>query len=55
MSTTTEKPATQVVIGPVRLSYLNAWEPKQINGKGDPKYSASIIIDKLPIKRALTS
>jgi hypothetical protein len=50
MSTTTEKPATQVVIGPVRLSYLNAWEPKQINGKGDPKYSASIIIDKLDKK-----
>lgn len=41
MSTTTKSP-TQIVIGPVRLSFLNVWEvsPKY------KKYGASIIISK---------
>lgn len=37
--------STRVVIGPVRFSYLNIWEPKSVSG-GDPKYSASLIIPK---------
>lgn len=36
---------TKVVTNEVRLSYLNCWEPKSINGS-DPKYSSSIIIAK---------
>ncbi len=34
----------KVVTGPdTRWSYVNAWEPKSING-GTPKYSVSLII-----------
>lgn len=36
---------TKVITGKVRFSYLNAWEPKSING-GDEKYSVSLIIPK---------
>lgn len=37
---------TKVITGPkTRWSYLNAWEPKSING-GAPKYSVSLIIPK---------
>jgi hypothetical protein len=36
---------TKVVTGVVRLSFLNCWQPKSVNG-GTPKYSASIIIPK---------
>jgi hypothetical protein len=36
---------TKVVTGKVRFSYLNAFEPKSING-GDEKYSVSLIIPK---------
>lgn len=32
-----------------RFSYLNAWEPKSING-GTPKYSGSLIISKNDVK-----
>jgi hypothetical protein len=36
----------KVVTGPdTRWSYVNAWEPKSING-GTPKYSVSLIIPK---------
>jgi hypothetical protein len=35
----------KVVTGVVRLSYLNCWQPKSVNG-GTPKYSASIVIPK---------
>lgn len=35
---------TKVVVSG-RLSYLNVWEPKSINGS-DPKYSVSVIIPK---------
>lgn len=36
----------KVVTGPdTRFSYVNAWEPKSING-GTPKYSVSLIIPK---------
>jgi hypothetical protein len=40
-----ENSKTKVITGKVRFSYLNAWEPKSING-GDEKYSVSIIISK---------
>lgn len=37
---------TKIVTGPdTRFSYLNAWDPKSING-GTPKYSVSLIIPK---------
>ena len=37
---------TKVITGPeTRWSYLNAWEPKAIEG-GTPKYSVSLIISK---------
>lgn len=37
---------TKVITGPrTRWSYVNAWEPKSING-GTPKYSVSLIIPK---------
>ena len=45
---------TKVITGPdTRWSYVNAWEPKSING-GTPKYSVSLIIpksDTLTVKR----
>ncbi|MGX8705268.1 MAG: DUF2815 family protein [bacterium] len=37
---------TKVITGVVRLSYANIWEPKAPMGKGDPKYSCSLIIPK---------
>lgn len=37
--------ANQIVI-PCRLSYANIWEPKQVNGTGDPKYSCCLLIKK---------
>jgi hypothetical protein len=37
--------ANKVVTGVVRLSYVNVWEPKSING-GAEKYSVSVIIPK---------
>lgn len=40
---------TRVITGKVRFSYLNAWEPKSING-GDEKFSVSLIISKDDIK-----
>lgn len=40
-----ENSKTKVVTGVVRFSYLNAWEPKSINGS-DEKYSVSLIIPK---------
>ncbi|WP_414733858.1 DUF2815 family protein [Acetobacterium carbinolicum] len=40
----------KVVTGPnTRFSYVNAWEPKSING-GTPKYSVSLIIPKTDTK-----
>ena len=41
-----EKDPRTITIGVVRFSYLNCFEPKVINGKGDPKYSVSAIIPK---------
>lgn len=41
---------TKVIIGVnTRWSYVNAWEPKSING-GAPKYSVSLIIPKTDTK-----
>lgn len=37
--------ANEVII-PCRISYANIWEPKQVNGTGDPKYSCCLLIDK---------
>lgn len=37
--------ANEVII-PCRLSYANTWEPKQVNGTGDPKYSCCLLIKK---------
>lgn len=37
--------STKIITGKVRFSYLNAFEPRGIEG-GEPKYSASILIDK---------
>lgn len=37
--------ANEVII-PCRLSYANIWEPKQVNGAGDPKYSCCLLISK---------
>lgn len=40
----------KVVTGPnTRWSYVNAWEPKSVNG-GTPKYSVSLIIPKSDTK-----
>ena len=40
---------TKVITGPdTRFSYLNAWEPKSINGS-TPKFSVSLIIPKSDI------
>ncbi|WP_347276316.1 DUF2815 family protein [Proteiniclasticum sp. QWL-01] len=40
----------KVITGPdTRWSYVNAWEPKSING-GNPKYSVSLIIPKTDVK-----
>lgn len=41
---------TKVITGPnTRMSYLNAWEAKSING-GTPKFSVSLIIPKSDAK-----
>lgn len=40
---------SKVVTGKVRLSYVNVWTPKSINGS-DPKYSVSLIIPKSDTK-----
>lgn len=40
---------TRIVTGTVRLSYVNVFEPKSINGS-EPKYSCSIIIPKTDTK-----
>ncbi len=49
MSNTVNNPM-KVITGPnTRWSYVNAWEPKSING-GAPKYSVSLIIPKSDTK-----
>ena len=35
--------ANEIII-PCRLSYANIWEPKQVNGTGDPKYSCCLLM-----------
>lgn len=37
--------ANELII-PCRLSYANLWEPRQVNGTGDPKYSCCLLIPK---------
>ena len=49
MANTVKNPM-KVITGPeTRWSYVNAWEPKSING-GTPKYSVSLIIPKSDTK-----
>lgn len=36
----------KAVIGPVRFSFVNIFEPKAINGVGEPKYSLTVLIPK---------
>lgn len=45
-TTTKEAPATKVVTGLVRFSYLHVWEAVAIDEGGDKKYSVSLIIPK---------
>ena len=46
MANAVVKNPMKVITGPeTRWSYVNAWEPKSING-GTPKYSVSLIIPK---------
>lgn len=37
---------TRVVIGPVRFSYANVWEPKAMEEGQEKKYSVSVLIPK---------
>lgn len=37
--------ANEIII-PCRLSYAHIWEPKQVNGTGDSKYSCCLLIKK---------
>lgn len=51
MSTETKSPvkpmpATKVITGVVRLSYLHVWEPKAVQEGQEKKYSVSLIIPK---------
>src|ERR1035437_1981827 len=45
----TNNTKTKVITGIARFRYLNAWEPKSING-GAEKYSVSLIIPKSDTK-----
>ena len=38
--------STRVVIGPIRFSYANVYEPKKAEGSEEAKYSTSILIEK---------
>lgn len=41
-----EDVSTKIRTGKVRFSYPNVFVPKQVGGKGEPKYSISLIIPK---------
>jgi hypothetical protein len=42
---------TRVITGPnTRFSYANVWEPKQVAGQGDAKYSCALLIPKTDTK-----
>ena len=43
---TTQKPATFVTTGIVRLSYANLWEPTSMEENQKKKYNTAILIDK---------
>ena len=43
---TKEAPATKVITGLARLSYVHVWEPSAVNDEGEKKYSVSLIIPK---------
>jgi len=49
MSATATKPATQVIAGPVRLSYLNVFKAREGLG-GTPEFSVTLLIPKQPTK-----
>jgi hypothetical protein len=42
----TETQTTKVITGLVRLSYANLFKPASIDGKGEEKYSVSLLIPK---------
>lgn len=42
----TEKPATSVTTGVVRLSYVNLWVPTSMEENQQKKYNTAILIDK---------
>lgn len=42
--------STQVVTGKARMSYVQVFEPKSVDGIGEPKYSVSLIIPKSDVK-----
>lgn len=49
MANTVKNPMKVITGSETRWSYVNAWEPKSING-GTPKYSVSLIIPKSDTK-----
>lgn len=49
MTTKANSPMKVITGVDTRWSYVNAWEPKSVNG-GTPKYSVSLIIPKSDIK-----
>ena len=40
----------KVVIGEVRFSYVNVWEPKAIEGSNEARYSTCVLIPKSDVK-----
>src|SRR3990167_5614594 len=43
---TKDKPVTEAVVGPVRLSYLSVFKPRMNEKKGEMQYSAVLLIPK---------
>ena len=43
---TTQRPATSITTGIVRLSYANLWEPTSMDENQKKKYNTAILIDK---------
>lgn len=48
MATTEAKPTNTIIVGPVRLSYLNVFKPRLNNLNGKSEYSAVLLIPKKP-------
>lgn len=54
MATTKEKKPTNVVIGPVRLSYADLWKPRAMEEGQEKKYGSVILIPKKDKKAIAT-